>query len=251
VQGYNAQAVVTEQQLVWPSKTGLTGNPASAASPPRRGATGCARRCSPSCKASRARLATPSASRTRSAGRRGSALAPRVPPRGGRNARPMSRGPSGPTRGQAGAPAAARRPPDPRTPSVAAARRTDLDAGDGRAGWYPRRVRASAERGRVQGPGRAEADSAPGPSPLPAIPAANRTCPYCGCGAIPEPAAAPLDGSLNPLDGPSGVGGSGGRPWSVCTGQILCPATLRRSPSGKFRIRRGWASFVGPPQAKS
>jgi hypothetical protein len=34
----------------------------------------------------------------------------------------------------------------------------DLDAGRFRAGWYFRRVRASAERGRVQGPGRAEAD---------------------------------------------------------------------------------------------
>jgi hypothetical protein len=33
------------------------------------------------------------------------------------------------------------------------------------AGWYSRRVRASAERGRLQGPGRAEAD--PGPRTLP------------------------------------------------------------------------------------
>ena len=40
-----------------------------------------------------------------------------------------------------------------------------LDAGVCRAGWYSRRVRASAERGRVQGPGRAEAD--PGPRTLP------------------------------------------------------------------------------------
>ena len=39
-----------------------------------------------------------------------------------------------------------------------AARRNELDAGHFRAGWYSRRVRASAERGRVQGPGRAEAD---------------------------------------------------------------------------------------------
>ncbi len=43
-------------------------------------------------------------------GRCGSALARRVPLRGGRNARPVSSGPSGPTRGQAGAPAAASRP---------------------------------------------------------------------------------------------------------------------------------------------
>jgi hypothetical protein len=34
-------------------------------------------------------------------------------------------------------------------------------AGVCRAGWYSRRVRASAERGRVQGPGRAEADLDP------------------------------------------------------------------------------------------
>jgi hypothetical protein len=39
----------------------------------------------------------------------GSALARRVPLRGGRNARPVSSGPSGPTRGQGGAPAG--RPP--------------------------------------------------------------------------------------------------------------------------------------------
>ena len=41
----------------------------------------------------------------RLAGLRSSALARRVPLRGGRNARPVSSGPSGPTRGQAGAPA--------------------------------------------------------------------------------------------------------------------------------------------------
>jgi hypothetical protein len=34
-------------------------------------------------------------------------------------------------------------------------------AGGCRAGWYSLRVRASAERGRVQGPGRAEADFGP------------------------------------------------------------------------------------------
>jgi hypothetical protein len=42
-----------------------------------------------------------------------SALARRVPLRGGRNARPVSPGPSGPTRGQAGAPAG-RQPPSGR-----------------------------------------------------------------------------------------------------------------------------------------
>ena len=51
----------------------------------------------------------------------GSALARRVPRRGGRNARPVSSGPSGPTRGQAGAPAAAGRPPG--RPSSPASRR--------------------------------------------------------------------------------------------------------------------------------
>ena len=87
----------------------------------------------------------------------GSALARRVPRRGGRNARPVSSGPSGPTRGQAGAPAAAVGRLPSRLAGVAA-RRYDLDAGVCRAGGISRRVRASAERGRVQGPGRAEAD---------------------------------------------------------------------------------------------
>ena len=96
---------------------------------------------------------------------RRSALARRVPRRGGRNARPVSWGPSGPTRGQGGAPAAASRPLGRPQPPTSAARRTDLDAGVCRAGWYSRRVRASAERGRVQGPGRAEADLGPKPSP--------------------------------------------------------------------------------------
>jgi hypothetical protein len=45
-------------------------------------------------------------------------------------------------------------------------RTNELDAGVCRAGWSSRRVRASAERGRVRGPGRAEADL--GPRALPA-----------------------------------------------------------------------------------
>jgi hypothetical protein len=50
-------------------------------------------------------------------------------------------------------------------------RRNELDAGVCRAGWYSRQVRASAERGRVQGPGRAEADFGPPSAPLcPALP---------------------------------------------------------------------------------
>jgi hypothetical protein len=48
----------------------------------------------------------------------------------------------------------------------------DLDAGVCRAGWYSRRVRASAERGRVQGPGRAEADL--GPRAVPATSNSSR-----------------------------------------------------------------------------
>ena len=68
----------------------------------------------------------------------GSALARRgVPLRGGRNARPVSSGPSGPTRGQAGAPAGrhlaprgvpGRRRRRPRT--------NELDPGVCRVGWY-------------------------------------------------------------------------------------------------------------------
>jgi hypothetical protein len=109
--------------------------------------------------------------------RRVSALARRVPLRGGRNARPVSSGPSGPTRGQAGAPAGRQTPQE--RPSWARTwrpRTNELDAGACRAGWYSRRVRASAERGRVQGPGRAEADLGPRTVPgvllLDAIPAA-------------------------------------------------------------------------------
>ena len=59
---------------------------------------------------------------------------------------------------QAGLRAAAGRPLGRLRPSASAARRYDLDAGVCRAGWYSRRARASAERGWVQGPGRAEAD---------------------------------------------------------------------------------------------
>jgi hypothetical protein len=92
----------------------------------------------------------------------GSALARRVPLRVGRNARPVSPGPSGPTRGQAGAPAG-RQPPAGTVPAgrCRRPRTNELDPGRPRAGWYSRRVRASAERGRVQGPGRAEADLGP------------------------------------------------------------------------------------------
>jgi hypothetical protein len=72
----------------------------------------------------------------------------------------MSSGPSGPTGVKVEA-------PQPLIGCLAvpaagvAARRNDLDAGVCRAGWYSRRVRASAERGRVQGPGRAEAHQGP------------------------------------------------------------------------------------------
>jgi hypothetical protein len=49
----------------------------------------------------------------------------------------------------------------PSWPATWRPRTNELDAGACRAGWYSRRVRASAERGRVQGPGRAEADLGP------------------------------------------------------------------------------------------
>jgi hypothetical protein len=91
----------------------------------------------------------------------GSALARRVPLRGGRNARPVSPGPSGPTRGQAGGPAGRQPCLDCPAGRRQRPRTNELDAGRFRAGWYFRRVRVSAERGRVQGPGRAEADFGP------------------------------------------------------------------------------------------
>jgi hypothetical protein len=62
-------------------------------------------------------------------------------------------------RGQGGAPAG--RPARPRRP-WGRPRTNDLAAGRSWTGWYSRRAGASAERGRVQGPGRAEADPSPG-----------------------------------------------------------------------------------------
>ena len=49
----------------------------------------------------------------------------------------------------------------PSCPRTWRPRTNELDAGVCRAGWYSRRARASAERGRVQGPGHAEADLGP------------------------------------------------------------------------------------------
>ena len=95
-------------------------------------------------------------------GRRGSSPARRVPLRGGRNARPLSPGPSGPTRGQGGAPAGRHQALGPfRLAGVGGRGRTTLTRASIGPGGSPRRVRASAERGRVQGPGRAEADLGP------------------------------------------------------------------------------------------
>jgi hypothetical protein len=92
---------------------------------------------------------------TRWSARRGSALARREPLRGGRNARPVSSGPSGPTRGQGGAPAGRPTCPERHGAGVTAPasrpRTNDLDAGRFGPGGISRRVRASAERGRVQG----------------------------------------------------------------------------------------------------
>ena len=176
----------------------------------------------------------------------------------------MSPGPSGPIRGQGGAPAAAGRPLGRPSWPASAARRYDLDAGRLRAGWYSRRVRASAERGRVQGPGRAEADLGPWAVPVVIF---RRQFPSGHpdvCMAISRPRGSPPDGSLqgsldpspdgslNPsLNGsPRGWGTCGRWPRLVCAGQDACPATLRWSPPDRFIARR-WASFVGPLRAKS
>jgi hypothetical protein len=172
----------------------------------------------------------------------GSALARRVTPRVGRNARPVSSGPSGPTRGQAGAPAGRRDalraiPADRRRRP----RTNELDAGRPRAGWYSRRARASAERGRVQGPGRAEADFGPrtlsdtlfastiqsrSPDRSIAISRPPRRPP--GWVPIGSPDPSP-DGSPNPSpDGsPWGWGTYRSRPRPVCPGQTLRGAGSR------------------------
>jgi len=101
----------------------------------------------------------------------GSALARRVPLRGGRNARPVSSGPSGPVRGQSGAPAGRQPALGPSQLGGAGGRGgTTLTPGAVGPGGIPRRARASAERGRVQGPGRAEADFGPRTVPVTLFP---------------------------------------------------------------------------------
>jgi hypothetical protein len=121
-------------------------------------------------------------------------------------------------------PQAASSPPGPsqlagdRRPSPHA-----LHPGRLRAGWYSRRVRASAERGRVQGPGRAEADLGPRTVPVVLLPrqflaailtAAQRFLRPLGSprmGPLMTPLIPPLMGPPTPpLMGPPGGGGPGG-----------------------------------------
>jgi hypothetical protein len=101
-------------------------------------------------------------SRSRQLGRGSRALARRVPLRGGRNGRPVSPGPSGPTGVKLERPQAASTPLGrPELAGAGGRGRTSLTPGALGPDGISRRVRASAERGRVQGPGRAEADLGP------------------------------------------------------------------------------------------
>ena len=122
-----------------------------------------------------------------------------------------------------------------------AIRTNELDAGACRAGWYSRRVRASAERGRVQGPGRAEADLGPRTVTAALFPSAIPTGPPDRSTAISQTPRRSLDGSLqgspdpspdgspnpSPDGSPRGWGTCGRRPRPVCAGQTLRGAGSR------------------------
>src|SRR4029450_6307798 len=105
-------------------------------------------------------------------------------------------------------------------------RTNDLDAGVCRAGWYSRRVRASAERGRGQGPGRAGGDPGPWAGSDLLLPRAIPNAAPDHPGGIPDTAAAPSTGpsrgplipplmgpSTPPSMGPPGVRGPVGAGW--------------------------------------
>jgi hypothetical protein len=129
--------------------------------------------------------------------------------------------------------AASSPPSRPSRPATWRSRTNDLDAGVCRAGWYPRRVRASAERGRVQGPGRAEADLGPRTFPvallLPAIPYGLYDAQQRFPGVREPPQIGPPRGPLiPPLMGPPRGAGDLEEPASVRL--PWSDATLRRSP---------------------
>jgi hypothetical protein len=125
-----------------------------------------------------------------------------------------------------------------------------------------RRVRASAERGRVQGPGRAEVDLGPRTLPVVLFSSAIRTGHPDRSAVISSPSVspwiAPCRGPLipplmgpptPPLMGPPGGGGPGVAGLGLFA-LVRRPASLRWSPPDRFIARR-WASFVGPLRAKS
>jgi hypothetical protein len=103
-----------------------------------------------------------------------------------------------------------------------------LTPGGCRAGWYSRRVRASAERGRVQGPGRAETDLGPRTLSVALLPGAIPGAPPERSTDISRPGVPPRMGPcrgplIPPLMGPPGGGG--------LVGAGLGPFPLvRRSP---------------------
>ena len=179
----------------------------------------------------------------RPGGRCGSALTRRVTLRVGRNARPVSSGPSGPTRGQGGAPAG-RPTPSGRPRSPASRPRTnDLEAGGCRAGWYSPpgegigRTRPGAgsrpRRGRFRPPDRHRSRNCHAHF-RPASWSLWRDCWHRGAsldGSLQRSLDPPLMGpSTPPSMGPSRGEGSGSRPRPVYAGQTLRGAGSRAKP---------------------
>ena len=174
----------------------------------------------------------------RPVGQRASALTRWVPLRGGRNARPVSPGPSGPTRGQAGAPAAAPRASDRPRPPASRRGGTTLTPVSVGPGGIRRRVRASAERGRVQGPGRAEVDFDPRTLPDVLFPSAIPNADPDRSSGIPDTAAAPGMGPsrgplIPPLMGPSTPPSMGPPGGEGAVGAGLGPFALVRTLAGQ------------------
>jgi hypothetical protein len=130
----------------------------------------------------------------------------------------------------------------PSQPAGAGGRgRTSLTPAAVGPGGISRRVRVSAERGRVQGPGRAEADLGPRTLPAtllhPAIPSSLQDGRQRFLGPPGPPRIGPRRGPLIPplmgpptpplMGPPQGWGTRGSRPRPVCAGQTLRGAGSR------------------------
>jgi hypothetical protein len=178
---------------------------------------------------------------------------PAGPLRGGRNARPVSSGPSGPTRGQAGAPAAAGRPPD--RPRFRRRRRggTSLTPAVCRAGWQfpPGEAIGRTRPGAGSRPrrGRSRPPDPPRHAIHPVIPGRLQDALQRFLGPRRAPWTVPRRGPLIPplMGPPEGWGPCGRRPRLVCPGQTLratwesarsihCPSMglLRRPTPGEI-----------------